>query len=451
MGSRIVFVVQRVKMAGDCPNNCEGVDGYYYLSLYDYGVRPAVAKILSPYPKASMTRSLGGYASFGSFASGKQDGFVHIERATGCGGTTVDRMGITDDQCLGGFSLCGLRELSILSFLAFIFLSDFVLYSPLFVIVWIPVGIFIIRYFSSQERELPTLSENLVLKPPAASTDVTFCLSLWRRYRSWFGYSTVVVTAVRSSSVLEEVLIAGKSSAVSPFEASRNLYSKVYSERSSVYDKFGFQELKELVRRRGLTTRGRSRRVCIDQLEAEDIRLASLPACVLNLDASSAVETVVETEESRTRAGGFAWPHIEDDSTAYIPTGRNYKRVSNGWMCLAPVSIIEMRLSKDCCLNDFPGYVPLKSAGGRVSARNSNCFSCYVSGSSCSNCLCGVRFRSSSKKKRSSGRSRSSRGVPSKKVSGVVRTDSSDGSEVGSPVLGNSPQYLTSTDGCCSF
>jgi hypothetical protein len=50
-------------------------------------------------------------------------------------------------------------------------------------------------------------------------------------------------------------------------------------------------------------TRGRSRRVCIDQLEAEDIRLASLPTCVLNLDASSVVETVVETEGSRTRAG----------------------------------------------------------------------------------------------------------------------------------------------------
>ncbi len=58
------------------------------------------------------------------------------------------------------------------SFLAFIFLSDFVLYSPLSVIVWIPVGIFIIRSFDSQERELPTLSENSALKPPEASTDV---------------------------------------------------------------------------------------------------------------------------------------------------------------------------------------------------------------------------------------------------------------------------------------
>ncbi len=50
------------------------------------------------------------------------------------------------------------------SFLAFIFLSDVVLYSPLSVNVWIPVGIFIIRCFDSQERELPTLSENLVFK-----------------------------------------------------------------------------------------------------------------------------------------------------------------------------------------------------------------------------------------------------------------------------------------------
>jgi hypothetical protein len=44
------------------------------------------------------------------------------------------------------------------------------------------------------------------------------CLSLWRRYRSWFGYYfTVVVPAVRSSSVLEDALIVGKSPVVSPF------------------------------------------------------------------------------------------------------------------------------------------------------------------------------------------------------------------------------------------
>ena len=128
------------------------------------------------------------------------------------------------------------------------------LYSPLSVIVWIPVGIFIIRCFDSQERELPTLSENSALKPPEASTDVWLCLSLWRRYRFLFGYSTVVVPAVRPFSVLEDVLIVGKSPVVSPFEASRNLSSKVSSERSSVYDRFGFQGLKELVRQRGLIT-----------------------------------------------------------------------------------------------------------------------------------------------------------------------------------------------------
>ncbi len=59
------------------------------------------------------------------------------------------------------------------SFLAFIFLSDVVLYSPLSVNIWIPVGIFIIRCFDSQEREHPTLSENLILKSPEASTDVS--------------------------------------------------------------------------------------------------------------------------------------------------------------------------------------------------------------------------------------------------------------------------------------
>ncbi len=46
-----------------CDKN-DGDDGYCYLCLYDLDVRCAVAKILGPYPRASMVLSLGGYDSF---------------------------------------------------------------------------------------------------------------------------------------------------------------------------------------------------------------------------------------------------------------------------------------------------------------------------------------------------------------------------------------------------
>jgi hypothetical protein len=61
-------------------------------------------------------------ASFlASFPVGEQDGFLRIERATGCGGTCFDRMDLQDDQRLGGFSLFGAREILLIFFLIFLF------------------------------------------------------------------------------------------------------------------------------------------------------------------------------------------------------------------------------------------------------------------------------------------------------------------------------------------
>ncbi len=53
-------------------------------------------------------------------------------------------------------------------------------------------------------------------------------------------------------------------------------------------------------------------------------------------------------------------PHIHYDSPLDIPDGINYVRGASAWRCIAPVRIIDWRLSRDCCLHDFPGYFPLK-------------------------------------------------------------------------------------------
>jgi hypothetical protein len=42
-----------------------------------------------------MLRALGGYDMFRIFSAGKQDGFVHMERATECGGACFDHLGLT--------------------------------------------------------------------------------------------------------------------------------------------------------------------------------------------------------------------------------------------------------------------------------------------------------------------------------------------------------------------
>ncbi len=56
-------------------------------------------------------------------------------------------------------------------------------------------------------------------------------------------------------------------------------------------------------------------------VEADDVRLASFPAPGLNLDASSVPEIVPETEESQTRAAGYAWSHIEYNSVPLFQWG----------------------------------------------------------------------------------------------------------------------------------
>ena len=101
--------------------------------------------------------------------------------------------------------------------------------------------------------------------------------------------------------------------------------------------------------------------------------------------------------------------------------GLNYKPVSNGFRCLSPVRIIEMRLAKNCCLNDFPGYTPLKALteyrlGIPIAERT--LFPVLAVPTSD-----GARLKFSSKRNRSNC-FRSSTVVSSRKISAVRKTPS---------------------------
>ncbi len=132
-------------------------------------------------------------------------------------------------------------------------------------------------------------------------------------------------------------------------------------EKISIYSSWKFQELKAEVRRRGLVTRGYKRSISIAQLEADDLERAN-EASVRSLDLNP-VESEVSPEvleQRRTVDSGLPWPHIHYDSPLDISDGINYVRAASTWRCIAPFRIIEWRLSRDCCLHDFPEHFPLK-------------------------------------------------------------------------------------------
>jgi hypothetical protein len=97
----------------------------------------------------------------------------------------------------------------------------------------------------------------------------------------------------------------------------------------------------------------------------EEQGVVDLTARSLDMDSSgvqSSSESISfeEREKKEYLAQGFPWTHIEYQRISDIPPTINNIRVGSVWRCISSVSIIETRLAMDCCLEDFPGYVPKK-------------------------------------------------------------------------------------------
>jgi hypothetical protein len=146
-----------------------------------------VAHVLGPYPAAGVVRALGGYDLLGHFAAGKLDGFVPLERSSGCGYAPFDRLGISDNDRLGGFPPFGLREILLSFSLVVILFSEFTLDYPDHLIFWISVGFFAFWILRGPEQELGEVPSELVDFCPL-DLPAPWLLLLWRRHRAILGY-----------------------------------------------------------------------------------------------------------------------------------------------------------------------------------------------------------------------------------------------------------------------
>ncbi len=124
-------------------------------------------------------------------------------------------------------------------------------------------------------------------------------------------------------------------------------------EKATIYSALKFQQLKTEVRKRGLMTRGTKRSQAIGQLEADDLKSFSESAVRnLNMELVEPELSFEALEKKRCVSSGLPWPHIHYDYVSDMPKGTNYIRLSSGWRCLSSIRVIELRLSRDFCLNN---------------------------------------------------------------------------------------------------
>ncbi len=133
-------------------------------------------------------------------------------------------------------------------------------------------------------------------------------------------------------------MVVGKSPMASLLERRERSMASPAVEKATIYSALKFQ-----------------------QLEADDLKRSSESTVRnLNMEPVEPELSFEALEKKRCVSSGLPWPHIHYDSVSDMPKGINYIRLSSGWRCLSSVRVIELRLSRDCCLNDFPGYGPLK-------------------------------------------------------------------------------------------
>jgi len=360
---------QLVKRAGDGTGKCEGDEGYCYLCLYDLEVRSAVGTILGPYPKAGEVRRLGGYDVRGSYAFGKQDGFVHLERSNGCGGAPFDRLGITDDQRLGGYRRFGLREFLLFLFLAIVFLTDYSVYSPDIVFCFVLVGMFAIRCCpESSGTRFEEFREDLVFDNQ--SGDGHWLIRFWRRNRSKLGYPRVVVPEI-VFPVHTMVSTTGSSSTTGLVSESLDLELPLANAKTVLSTDGGVLSLVEEI---------------VSPVPFAALDIVGIPAVpspvseIVEIGPSAIVARGIGSvagEEASALAGGFPWPPVEYPSSDRIPLGLegSVVRVAGVFRSVLTVRMIEYHLANGYKLDHFPGYTRVEAVPATGDVLSDSCSS----------------------------------------------------------------------------